>query len=222
MDISLPTNVKKEEEKDVIGGFAPLPAGIYDAMIQMAYLDESASGAKCIVIKAKIGEKEVSQTTYISNKAGVFTYKDKQTGDLKPLPGYTQMDTFFVAVTGKGINEQTIEEKVVNIYDYAARKDVPQKRQVFMDVVKQPIKVGLQQINEEKTTKESGYTDGTGEFRKYNEFAKWFNADSGLTTQEEQAGVTEPTFIKAWEENFANKVITKNAKNSKAGATTAP
>lgn len=207
--LALPTGVAKEEERDSLGG-GTLPAGVYKGTVDMVYLDKAASGAICVVMAIATEGRVVRQTTYISNKAGEFTYG--QGKEKKPLPGYTQMDNFFIRATGKGIGEQETEEKTIKVFDFTQRKDVNAQKDVFTGVLNLPIAVGLLDVKEEKSTKESGYKQGTGEFRAFNEFVKWFDPDTGLTTKENADGVSEPTFLKKWKEQYEGKVTTRLAK----------
>jgi hypothetical protein len=223
MDFNLPTGVKVEEERDV-SGFAPLPSGVYEGVMQLGYLGKSDKGALSATFLVKADNRVVSQTIYYSNRDGDFTYKSKTDGSMQPLPGYSQVDAILLAVTGKGITEQELVEKVVTIYDYTARKEVPSKRSVFEDTINKPVAVGINHISEEKTTKESGYKDGTGEFRQFNEFTKWFNPETGLTNTETKAGAKEPKFLATWKSNNTGNIIVRKAANTGAtqGTTGAP
>lgn len=224
MDLNLPSNVKVEEERDVVGG-RTLPTGVYKGMIELVYLDAAPSGAKNVNIHMKVDNRVIQQTIYISNKAGKFTYGEGE--NARPLPGYSQVDSFLKALTGKGISEQTIEEKTIKIYNYDKKKEVPSKREVFTDTINQPIAAGILHVKEERTTKESGYKDGTGEYREYNEFNKWFDAETGLTNLEKKAEATEPAYLATWKKNNTDIVIrhaenTGAAKSSGEGTSGAP
>ncbi len=220
MDLNLPSNVVLEEERDSVGG-GTLESGVYLGVIELAYLDAAPSGAISVNINFKTdANRNVRQTIYISNKKGEFVYKNKDNKD-NPLPGYAQMDAFFTAVTGKGIAQQSLEEKVINIYNYDLKKEVPQTRKVFMDILNKPIAAGILQVSEERTTKDSNYTVGTGEYREFNEFNKWFDADTGLTNVEKKAGETEPKVLELWKTVNKGKKVVRNAATrdtSKAGA----
>lgn len=219
MDFNLPSGVAVEEERDSTG-YTPLPSGVYTGTMQLAYLDQSTGGAHCATFLVKIGDRVVSQTIYFSNKEGKFTYKNKDNKE-QPLPGYSQVDAILTAVTGKGIAGQEVEEKVINIYDYTARKEVPAKRKVFVDTINKPVAVGIDHVSEERTTKDSGYTVGDGTFRDFNEFNKWFNPETGLTTTETKAGATEPKYLETWKAQHEGKTVVRNAKTSSGAQGTA-
>lgn len=220
MDFNLPQGVVVEEERDV-SGFAPLSSGVYKGVMQLAYIDQSAGGAASATFLVKIDNRVVQQTIYFSNKEGAFTYKSKTDGTMHPLPGYSQVDSILQTVTGKGIVGQDIEEKVINIYDYTARKEVPSKRKVFVDTINKPVAIGIQHISEERTTKESNYKVGDGTFREFNEFTKWFDPETGLTNTEVKAKATEPKFLATWKANHTDIVVVRKAATSIASQGTA-
>jgi len=214
LNLNLPSNIKVETEKDSLGGRV-LDTNVYSGKIEVAYLDSAESGAMSINIHFKTNNQVVKQTTYISNKAGEFTYKDKASGEARALPGYTEMTSFFQATTNKSISEQTTEEKVVKVYDSKAKAEVPKKVKVFSEVTGIAIAIGILKISEEKTViGDNNIYVGTGEFRDTNKFDKYFNAYNGLTNVEKIAGETIPAFLEKWKSAKVGKVITKKAKVS--------
>lgn len=219
INLSLPDQVEVEEERDTLGG-GVLPSDVYRGKIDLVYMDKSDKGAISVNIVFKTyGERLVRQTVYISNKKGEFTYE--KDGKKHPLPGYSQMDAFFTAATGKGIAKQETEEKTIKIYDFEQKAEVPVKRMVFTGATGQPLAIGIVHLQEEKTTADSGYKDGTGEFRDMNIFDKFFDPDTGLTNLEKKNGESEPAFLQQWKEKNAGQIRIKKAKNSGAatGAT---
>lgn len=221
-DLNLPSDVKLEKEQDVVGGNIA-ESDVYPGTIILCYMDKSEGGAKNINIHFKSNTGiTVRETVYISNKKGEFTYTDKKTNKSKPLPGYSQMNAFFEAVTGKGIGSQTIEEKTINIYDFTEKKNLPKKRDVFMDVHQKPALVAILKIQEEKTTAASGYKDGTGEFREKNEFVKWFDPSTGMTNTEKKDENPKAVFIETWKNKNQGRTITRKAANSGAAKGSTP
>ena len=212
MDLNLPAGVAAVEEADVLGDGGVLDSDVYKGTVELAYLDAAPSGAKRITIHFNTNGQVNKNTTYISNKNGGFTYKDKKTGDDMPLPGYSQMNAFFMAVTGKGIGEQDTSEKMINIYDFSAKVDKPTEVTVFNDTLNKPIAIGIMKVSEEKTTADSGYTQGTGEFREYNEYAKYFDFTSGLTVAEKLAGTASAVFMTKWRKKNQGGLKVKKAK----------
>jgi hypothetical protein len=222
MDLNLPQNVEVEEERDIIGGAAILPSNVYKGVVELVYLDAASSGAISVNINFKTDSgRNVRQTVYISNKKKEFFYTNKDNKNL-PLPGYSQMDAFFKSVTGKGIADQNKEDKVINLYNREAKKEIPQTRTVFMDTINKPAAVGILEVSEEITTKESDYKQGTGEYRQFNELHKWFDPDNGLTNVEKAAGETEPKVLANWKKTYEGKLQTRNAPEKASGTPGAP
>ena len=212
-------NIQTKEE-DVLGGSRTVPSNVYPAGIKLAYLDAAASGAICVVFDFAMlvngKERNHKETIYISNKNKEFTYKDKQSGEDKPLPGFVTVDSICKAVTGKSITELSTEKKMVKVYDYDQKAEVPQEKEVLMDLIRGKLELGIIEAIVDKNVKtDNGYVP-SGETREQNELSKVFNED-GLTQLEKESGATEAKFKAAWVEQYAGKKINK-AKGAATGA----
>lgn len=213
------SNVQTKEE-DVLGGSRTVPSNVYPAGIKLAYLDKSAKGAICVVFDfaLMVNGKECThkETFYISNAAGSFTYKDKKTGEDKPMPSFVTVDTICKVVTGKGLAELSSEKKMVKVYDYDQKAEVPQEKEVLMDLVRGKLELGILEVTVDKNVKsDTGYVP-SGETRDINEVSKIFT-EEGLTLVEKDAGKTETKFKEAWIAQYADKKINK-AKGAASGA----
>jgi len=227
LNLNLPEGLADQEEKDTLGGGnGAVESAIYKGMVELAYLDAAPSGAQRITIHFKPNDSDnvLKNTTYISNKQGQFTYNDRNSGEPKPLPGYSQMNSFFKAITGKDIGNQATAVKTIKVYDFEKKAEVPKEVNVFTDTVNKPIAVGVLKVKEEKTRKESQnpanppYSEGTGEYREINEFDKYFNADDGRTITEIANNAQNPDFFMQWKDKHTGNTRVKNAKIP--GATT--
>ena len=212
-------NIQTKEE-DVLGGSRTVPSNVYPAGIKLAYLDAAASGAICVVFDFAMlvngKERNHKETIYISNKNKEFTYKDKQSGENKPLPGFVTVDSICKAVTGKSITELSTEKKTIKVYDYDQKAEVPQEKEVLMDLIRGKLELGIIETIVDKNVKtDNGYVP-SGETREQNELSKVFNED-GLTQLEKESGATEAKFKAAWLEQYAGKKINK-AKGAATGA----
>ena len=209
------------KEEDVLGGNFTVPTNVYPAIVKLAYVDKSAKGAINVVFDFAIlvngKERSHKETIYISNAAGSFTYQDKKTGEDKPMPGFVTVDTICKAITGKSITQMTTEKKLVKVYDYTQKAEVPQEKEVLMDLVRGKLELGIQELTVDKTVKsDTNEYVPTGETRDINELSKVFTED-GLTLVEKEAGATETKFKEAWIKQYADKKINK-AKGKAAGA----
>ena len=220
-------NIQTKEE-DVLGGSRTVPSNVYPAGIKLAYLDAAASGAICVVFDFAMlvngKERNHKETIYISNKNKEFTYKDKQSGEDKPLPGFVTVDSICKAVTGKSITELSTEKKTIKVYDYDQKAEVPQEKEVLMDLIRGKLELGIIETIVDKNVKtDNGYVP-SGETREQNELSKVFNED-GLTQLEKESGATEAKFKAAWVEQYADKKINKSkgaATGAKAGGVSKP
>lgn len=217
----------KVEHKDSLGGGFTFPSGLYRTGVKMMYLDQWASGALFVSLELSVlvdgAEKTYKENITISNAAGEFTYKDKKTGEDKPMPGYAVVDELLTHLTGKGFAQQTPEVKSVKVYDKNAQGEVPADREVFTEALRKTFHGGFLLTTVDKTEKNANWQPGmdkklqylpTGETREQNELHYLFNDDKA--TLVEVAAGKPAEFHKAWEERFAGKTINK-AKGKAAG-----
>ena len=117
------------------------------------------------------------------------------------------------------------EKKMVKVYDYDQKAEVPQEKEVLMDLVRGKLELGIQELTVDKTIKsDTGEYVPTGETRDINELSKVFTED-GLTLVEKEAGATEAKFKAAWIKQYADKKINKakgKADGAKAGGVAKP
>lgn len=210
-----------EEVRDTLGGNRTKESDVYGVAITMAYLDAAKSGAVSFNLIAKCEDgSDYRETIYVTNKEGSPTYTDKNSGKAEYLPGYLMADTICQLITGAGLGVANTEPKMVKIWDFEQRKEVPQEKEVLVDLIGGKIKFGILKITEDKQTKgDNGEYHANGETRDVNQIDKPFHYDTGLTLTEGRAGKTEGEFINQWTE--ANKGKTRNKAKGAAGGATA-
>lgn len=207
-----------EESQDRLGGFTPLESGIYTGTIKAAYAGHSQNGAMSVTVLADFGGKEYRETFYITNKKGenFFLNKDDKTKKV-PLPGFTVVDDICLIVTGKPLAEQETEEKVINLYDYELKKEVPKSVPMMTELLGQKISLGiLKQIENKQAKDNTGEYQPTAETREVNLVDKVFHPELKLTVAEARNGQEEAKFYAAWEER--NKGQTRDKRTIKDGA----
>lgn len=194
-------------EDDFMGGGGALDTDIYAAKIKTAYIGKaSASEARNVTLLLDIEGREVRQQIWVSNRAGEVTYKDKKTGDDKNLPGFNQINSLCMLVTSKEMGEMDVEELKFNIYDFEAKKELPQTVDCFSELHGEMINVALQRQTVDKTAldQNTGKYEPTGEVRDQNEIVKFFPETKLVTISE----VAE--FVKSVGENFDDVVSDGN------------
>lgn len=221
---ALKTDDTIHNEKDSVGGGAgTVESGLYNSTVKMAYLGESSGGAMSLTLHLNTDSGEIRHTTYITSgrAKGQKNYYEKD-GEKNYLPGFNVANSLCLLTVGKEISEMVTEDKVIKIYDFTAKEEVPTTVPVLTELLGQPIIAGIikQTVDKNKNVAAEGAAKDyqpTGETRDENEIDKFFKASNGLTTAEIRAGATEPAFRDTW--STINTGVTKmKAKGAKASA----
>ncbi len=213
----LGTNVVEEEETDNLGGGGPVDSGLYDYVIKMAYLSKAKSGAMAVNLELlSTTGQTLRKTDYISSgdaKGNSFTYVDKKTNEVKPLPGYSKLNTLCLLAAGVKLKEIDPDKKVINVWNYDLKRDVPTEVPVLMELLDQDITVGVLKVLEAKQVKNDQgiyvdeYDQGVLQTRELNEMDKFFRTRDQLTVAE--------ILAEAEVADFANRWVAKNTGNTK-------
>lgn len=207
-----------QADKDVIGGskFGVWDSGVYDTVIELAYVDESKGGAMNInfVFKTQEG-KELRQQIYITSgkEKGQTNFYTDRDGNKKYLPGFTQVNDLCLLAMGEALSDIETETKTISLYNYDQKKDVPTKKEVLTDLIGKEITLGVVKVIEDKYNK-------PGETRTINDISKVFRTSDKMTANEIRSEEPEASFYKAWAEKNTGIVINKSGKNGTAPAAT--
>jgi hypothetical protein len=200
-----------EKEKDVLGGRSPLPTDVYDAKLEVVYLTKSTGGATAFNLVAEAGGKKIRETIWVTNKQGGVTYS--KDGKKYPLPGYSLVNALCKLTVGKEIPNLTFEKRLVKIYNFEQKKEIPTEVDVAVELVGENVKLGISLVRENKQVKDQAgnYVD-TPEIREINEIQRVFHPKSGQTAAEYDAqGPAE--FMNLWVNEFKGKVRDNTNKN---------
>lgn len=219
--------VKVAADKDTLGGGnGVVESGAYRAKIGMAYVEKSKGGALGLFLTLLVGDegKEVRQTLWMTSgdKKGNKPYYTKD-GENYPLPGFSQANSLAALTTGKEMSELDTEEKVIKLYNYDSKAEVPTKVQAVTELIGQEIYVGIikQTVDKTKQVGDTEVYEPTGETREENEIDKFFCAKDGfeyMTTTEIKAKVEAPVFYGDWTAKWTGQTRNK-AKGAAAGGT---
>lgn len=220
-----------EDEKDVLGGGGQVDTAIYTGTVKLAFAKKSQSSDAQGVeyhIDLKMpsgGSFTFRETQWVTNRNGEHTYQDKQDPTKKHLlPGYQMIEALCLLTTGVPLSDQNMAEKVFNLYDFEARKELPKSVPVLVDLIGKPITVAVVRQTVDQTTKDSnGVYQPNGKTRDENLADKFFQADTNLTTSEIRQGVESAIFAPAWETKNKGKtrMLAKGAEGN-SGAPGAP
>lgn len=207
------------------GGSRILESGLYDATITMAYQKQAPSGAIAVVLHAETSTgQEIKKDLYVTSgtaKGGKSTYTNKK-GIEEYLPAFNTVKSLCLLTLGIPMNEVPAEEKIVNIYSFDTKADVPTAVPVMVDLIGKRFTAGIvKQIVDKKTKGDDGIYRATGETREENEIAKIFRADDHLSYAEIMAGATEPNFYNKWGTDNTGVVNDRSTKTAGTSGSTA-
>lgn len=216
---SLATDASISNEKDTVGQNGPFDSGIYPMAVALAYLGKSDSGAMSLNLNLKAENgRELRQTLWITSgdAKGNKTYYEKN-GEKNYLPGFNLANSLCLLTVGKEISALDTEERVVKLYDFNQKKEVPTKVQVITDILgKEIIAAVLRQTVDKNVKNDAGVYVPSGETRDENEIDKFFRARDRMTVAEIRAQAESATFIDTWDAKWTG--VTRNrAKGAGAG-----
>lgn len=207
--IKTTTKVEETVESDRLGGASLLDSNVYLMTIKGAYLDQSAGGASCLVLALETEQgKQHRETVYFTNKAGETFYT--RDGKTHYLPGYLILDSLCMLANETPLLEQNFEDKVVKIYDFELKKEIPQNREVAVDLLGQQVKVAIfrQLVNKQAKNAKGEYVP-TAETREENVIAKYFHAETDQTYGEAKEGIEGGIFMAEWLKKYEGVVVDK-------------
>lgn len=229
--MSLLKNIKSDpkaaQEKDVLGGGGVLESGAYSAVIDTAYLSASKGGAVAVNITFKTKDnKQLRQQFWVSSgndKGNKNTYE--KDGETFYLPGYLQANAIAQLAANKELGDIETEMKIVKIYDFTQKKEVPESVEMLMDLLGKEVVLGVIKQTVDKTAKDgAGNYLPTGETRDENEVDKVFRAEDNMTTAEARMLAEDPTttakFFTAWCDK--NTGVTRNKAKGASGTAGSP
>ncbi len=204
-----------EQSRDVLGGSYILESDVYDAIIKMAYAGTSqTSKSQSVNLTLDIDGKEYRETIWVTNKSNEnFYVKD---GKKYPQPGFTTIDDLCLCANGLPLNAQTVEEKVIKIYDFEAKADLPKAVKVITSILNKPVKVAILKSKVDRTKKNDATDkyEPTGETKEENTIEKVFHPTLNVSIAEARA--KKPAeFLDKWREK--NKGTVKDKSTKEAG-----
>lgn len=224
---ALATDNSIEVDGDVLGGATRIEeTNVYDCTIELAYLRTANSGALALEVHMKTdGGANVRQTFWMTSgsaKGGKNFYMDKE-GKKRYLPGFIAANDLALLAANTEIGAINPDEKVVKLYDYAAKEEVPTKVQMFSELVGKKVKAGIQIVIEDKNVKnDAGEYVPSGETREVLDVSKFFYHETGVTVAEAKAGVKEGEFIHRWIDKNQGSKYDKSTKGATAPQTGMP
>ena len=213
-----------KDEQDTLGGGYVLESGVYPFRVELAYLNVAASGAIGLVIHLTGDKGEALRQTFWvqSGKAkGSKNYWVNQKGEKSYLPGFNQAEAMCQLLCSTALSDMVSAEKVVQLYNYDAKKEIPTKVEVLTELLGKKLKAGvLKQVVDKNAKGDDGTYHPTGETREENEITKMFD-EEGKTLTEQKAG-GEAVFIETWAKKFTDTVKDKSKGTSGGSSNVKP
>ena len=190
-------------ERDVVGAKFEVPTGVYNMNIDVAFEGKSSGGATQIMLHLKGDGAFLRIPIIVTTTAGKTTGKPNAEGVVNDIPGFTMGNTLCHIVTGKELADaaESIETKVIKLYDWEAGKEVDTKVPMIMDLVNKPVTLGITRLVRNKMFKNDDgqwVKDPSGATKTTNRIDKIFRAEDGLSLTEIRAEATEPAFRDKW------------------------
>jgi len=208
--------LEKQEER--LGSGGALETGVYSGKIKVAYAGKSKAGAQNVTLVLDFAGREYRETVYVTNRKGENYFLNKQDNTKKvPLPGFTLIDNICMLTTEKPLSEQDVEDKVVKLYDFDQKKEVPTSVPVLIDLLDKAISLAIikERVNKNVKNDQTGEYEPTAEERDQNVIDRAFHTETKLTVLEAEHGLEEGEFWDKWAEK--NNGVTRDKREIKDG-----
>lgn len=194
-----------DNSENVGGGWSADESGVQLVVLTEAYLTESQHGALAFNFSTK--DKEANERRYqiyFTNRKKEVFYTDKKTKEKRKLPGYQTVDNICKAVCGKTFMEvnKTAKNKVIDLFDFESRKEIPTEVKSFPAVLKKPVLLGVIKIVKNKYAKGKETNDKV----EVNEVNMVFRKSDKLTPKEVDEKKTEPKQHDRWVKYWTDRV----------------
>jgi len=214
-----------KDQGDFLGGFNAFESDIYDFSIEAAYITIADSGAKCLNVEFKNGNKTLKQQFWFTSgksKGCKNFYINQKTQEKHFLPGYTMARHLaLLTAGGKELHQLTVENRTVKLYNKDAKKELPTMVPMCVELLGKTVSAGVIKRLVDKT-KDSNTVDKegnkiyipTGETRTENEVVKLFRTRDKMTVTEIMAKAEKAEFADKWLEAWKGKVEDRTSKNN--------
>lgn len=212
---NLKTDSSIQEDKDVLGGgYKAFDSDIYDGVIRYAYLQKAnSSNALSLNLCVDIDGKEYKETMWISNRNGDNYYE--KDGNKNYLPSFTIANHIALFTCQKELSNLDTEEKVISIYNWEQRKEVPTAVPCITDLHGKKVSLAIMKEIVNKQTKDaSGNYVPTDETKEQNNIVKVFHPENHKTVVECKAKAEQPEFYEKWLEKNKGQIKDNTTKSS--------
>ena len=219
-----------KDDGDFLGGYNPFESDLYDFIVKAAYFTLSAGGAKCLNVILKQDKRELKQQFWITSGTGkgcLPYYINQKTQEKQFLPGFTVANHLAkLTCKGKAIGQMVVEERMIKMYNKAAKAEIPTKVLMCIEMLDQAVTAGVVKRLVDKT-KDTGTVDAsgkkiymaTGEFRTENEVVKFFRTRDRMSVAEIEAKAEKAEFATRWLDKWFGQTEDKRTQNNGTAGT---
>lgn len=204
-NLNIETDVEGADEDFIPGGNFTLDTGAYPMTVKLAYLGESQGGAMNVTLWLEEvgGNRQHRETFYVTSgkaKGQKNTFVDRS-GTKRLLPGMEAMNQLATITTGAPLATQKTEAKIVKLYDFDERKELPKEVPVITAMLGKPVLVLITKKRENKRQNVGGEWVNTDQERVFNEAQKFLHP-SGHSVAEKNAGSETTDHRDNWVSKF--------------------
>lgn len=214
---SLKTDSSIQDDTDTLGGSQRIEVSdIYNLTIDYAYFDTSPHGSMALKLQftSDTGKKH-QQALWMTGRTdkGGNNYYTQKNGERRYLAGFSLANDIALLTVGSEIGDLETQEKMVKLWDYDAKAEVPTKVPMYAELVGKKITAGMLRATVDKNTRQDdGSYVNQGETEEKVELHKVFRARDRLTRTEIVAEETESVFLGKWIEKHKGTIADKAPK----------
>jgi hypothetical protein len=213
----------------------PLASDIYDLNIKLAYVTKAKSGAVGVNLVLVTGDnKEIRVQEWVTsgdakgNKTFYEADKKDANGNItgkekKSLPGFLIIDALCQLVAGKSILKCDQEKKIVNLYNFEHKKEMPTEVEMLMDLVGKKVAATVLHQIQDKTAKnlQTGEYEPTGKVFGTNVIDKFLDPDTHKTHSEVKNNI-DSAYAGQWLAKWKGQIDDQSTEVKGAGLKGAP
>ena len=199
----LKSEATEETKTDVLPGSGfTVETGLYEMIVDVAYMDKSPAGAEAMKIHLKMADgspQEVREAFWVASRDSKNnqTFYLTKNGKKRDLPGFVQATQVANITCNKPLLDLVEEKKVIKLWNSANQAEENTEIRHLPEIVGKPILVGVLKIRDNKNEKVGNEYVPTAAERFFNEVDKVFHPN-GLSITEKAAVETTPAFKDRW------------------------
>lgn len=220
-NLNIDKDVEGADEDFIPGGNFTLDTGAYQMTVKLAYLGESQGGAMNVTVwlEEDGGNRQHRETFYVTSgkaKGQKNTFTDRA-GTKRLLPGMEAMNQLANITTGMPLAAHKPEAKIVKLYDFDERKELPKEVPVITAMLNKPVLVLITKCRENKRQNVGGEWVDTNQERVFNEAQKFLHP-SGHSVAEKNANSETTDHRDRWLGKFGPDYVRDKFKAVAPGA----